>query len=135
MYTKPKPQFKKGPNPEPERKEGKKGKVGKVMDLSAQELVMLSAKDGPSDVTLPPDGEFVRQLRTEDHFRARVLRVITERRELPDHAGPVSVSSSRPSAYERPLRLPVGQSPTDWAARRCAPRPTGPGACSVSVRG
>lgn len=66
IYTKPKPKFKKGPNPEPERKQGKKGKV---MDLSAQELVMLWAKGGPSDVTLPPDGEFVRQLRTEDHFR------------------------------------------------------------------
>ncbi|MFJ4710860.1 RHS repeat-associated core domain-containing protein [Streptomyces sp. NPDC088785] len=66
VFTKPKPTFKKGPNPEPERKEGKKGKV---MDLSAQELVMLWAKGGPTDVTLPPDGEFVRQLRTEDHFR------------------------------------------------------------------
>lgn len=77
MYTKPKPKFKKGPNPEPERKEGKKGKV---MDLSAQELVMLWAKGGPSDVTLPPDGEFVRQLRTEDHFRGfmRKMRGLIE---------------------------------------------------------
>ncbi|MFJ2264609.1 hypothetical protein ACIOKD_41185 [Streptomyces sp. NPDC087844] len=57
------------PNPEPERKEGK------TMDLSAQELVMLWAKGGPSDVTLPPDGEFVRQLRTEDHFRSFIRKM------------------------------------------------------------
>ncbi|WP_326781415.1 hypothetical protein OG481_21530 [Streptomyces longwoodensis] len=67
-----KPSFKKGPNPEPERKSGKKGEV---MDLSAQELVMLWAKGGPSDVTLPPDGEFVRQLRTEDHFRSFIRKM------------------------------------------------------------
>ncbi|MFI1509440.1 RHS repeat-associated core domain-containing protein [Streptomyces sp. NPDC020597] len=67
-----KPSFKKGPNPEPERKDGKKSKV---MDLSAQELVMLWAKGGPSDVTLPPDGEFVRQLRTEDHFRSFIRKM------------------------------------------------------------
>jgi RHS repeat-associated protein len=67
-----KPSFKKGPNPEPERKEGKKSKV---MDLSAQELVMLWAKGGPSEVTLPPDGEFVRQLRTEDHFRSFIRKM------------------------------------------------------------
>ncbi|MFI5824908.1 RHS repeat-associated core domain-containing protein [Streptomyces rishiriensis] len=67
-----KPSFKKGPNPEPERKEGKEGKV---MDLSAQELVTLWAKGGPSEVTLPPDGEFVRQLRTEDHFRSFIRKM------------------------------------------------------------
>ncbi|WP_260848864.1 RHS repeat-associated core domain-containing protein [Streptomyces sp. SLBN-118] len=67
-----KPSFKKGPNPEPERKEGKKSKV---MDLSAQELVMLWAKGGPSEITLPPDGEFVRQLRTEDHFRSFIRKM------------------------------------------------------------
>ncbi|MFF4093256.1 RHS repeat-associated core domain-containing protein [Streptomyces sp. NPDC001834] len=63
-----KPSFKKGPNPEPERKEGKK--KGVTVDLSARELVVLWAMGGPSEVTLPPDGEFVRQLRTEGHFRS-----------------------------------------------------------------
>ncbi|MGY3062538.1 RHS repeat-associated protein [Streptomyces sp. TE3672] len=58
--------FKKGPNPKPERKEGKE----KVLDLSARELVTLWAMGGPPEVTLPPDGEFVRQLRTETHFRS-----------------------------------------------------------------
>ncbi|MEV0696217.1 hypothetical protein AB0I73_41065, partial [Streptomyces sp. NPDC050388] len=63
--------FKKGPNPEPERKDGKKGPDGdKTIDLSAEELVALWARGGPKEITLPPDGEFVRQLRTEDHFRS-----------------------------------------------------------------
>ncbi|MFI5877654.1 hypothetical protein ACIBAH_35610 [Streptomyces sp. NPDC051445] len=52
-----------------------RGKGGKVMDLSAQELVTLWAKGGPSEVTLPPDGEFVRQLRTEDHFRSFIRKM------------------------------------------------------------
>ncbi|MFE9887617.1 RHS repeat-associated core domain-containing protein [Streptomyces scopuliridis] len=64
-----KPSFKKGPNPEPERKDGGKGPDGAV-DLSAEELVAVWAMGGPKEITLPPDGEFVRQLRTEDHFRS-----------------------------------------------------------------
>ncbi|WP_442819088.1 RHS repeat domain-containing protein [Streptomyces sp. NBC_01235] len=64
-----KPTFKKGPNPEPERKDGKKGPDGEeAVDLSAEELVAVWAAGGPEKITLPPDGEFVRQLRTEDHF-------------------------------------------------------------------
>ncbi|MFJ1652578.1 RHS repeat domain-containing protein [Streptomyces sp. NPDC088337] len=66
-----KPSFKKGPNPEPERKDGKKGPDGEeTIDLSAQQLVTVWAMGGPTEITLPPDGEFVRQLRTEDHFRS-----------------------------------------------------------------
>ncbi|MFD7286092.1 RHS repeat domain-containing protein [Streptomyces sp. NPDC059863] len=70
-----KPSFKKGPNPEPERKDGGKGPDGTV-DLTAEELVAVWATGGPKEITLPPDGEFVRQLRTEDHFRSftRMIR-------------------------------------------------------------
>ncbi|MFF0201483.1 RHS repeat-associated core domain-containing protein [Streptomyces sp. NPDC005017] len=65
-----KPSFKKGPNPEPDRKDGKKGPDGEdSVDLSAEEVVALWATGGPPEITLPPDGEFVRQLRTEDHYR------------------------------------------------------------------
>ncbi|WP_255951301.1 RHS repeat-associated core domain-containing protein [Streptomyces odontomachi] len=69
--------FKKGPNPKPERKDGQKGPDGEsTVDLSAEELVALWAIGGPKEITLPPDGEFVRQLRTEDHFRSftRMIR-------------------------------------------------------------
>ncbi|MFD5114246.1 RHS repeat domain-containing protein [Streptomyces sp. NPDC058391] len=68
-----KPSFKKGPNPEPERKEGKKAVT---MDLSAEELVKLWVQGGaPPEVILPPDGQFVRQLRTEDHFRSFTRKI------------------------------------------------------------
>ena len=44
--------------------------------------------------------------------QARALRVITERRELHDHAEPVPVSHPGPSTHERPHHLPVGLSPS-----------------------
>jgi RHS repeat-associated protein len=63
--------FKKGPNPAPDRKDGKKGSGDAVTaDLSAEDLVAVWAMGGPTEITLPSDGEFVRQLRTEDHFRS-----------------------------------------------------------------
>ncbi|MEV7680338.1 RHS repeat-associated core domain-containing protein [Streptomyces sp. NPDC088341] len=66
-----KPTFKKGPNPEPDRKDGRKWPGDTLTaDLSADELIALWAIGGPKEITLPPDGEFVRQLRTEDHFRS-----------------------------------------------------------------
>lgn len=66
-----KPAFKKGPNPEPDRKDGKKGPGGTdSADLTAGQVVAIWAMGGPKEIVLPPDGEFVRQLRTEDHFRS-----------------------------------------------------------------
>ncbi|WP_405566586.1 hypothetical protein OG317_00080 [Streptomyces sp. NBC_01167] len=61
----------------PKSKTGPAPATGKspVMDVSAEELVVLWAKGGPPELTLPPNGKFVQQLRTEDHFLALLRKI------------------------------------------------------------